>query len=62
MTLSSCEAEYVAASYVACQAAWVEMLLEELEIMEPKKMKLFIDNKSAINLENTQFVMVEVST
>ena len=52
MALSSCEAEYVAASYAACQAAWIEMLLEELKIMEPKKIKLFVDNKSAINLAN----------
>ena len=52
VALSSCEAEYVAASYAACQAAWIEMLLEELKIMEPKKIKLFVDNKSAINLAN----------
>lgn len=26
------------------------MLLEELKIMEPKKMKLFVDNKSGIDL------------
>ena len=51
VALSSCEAEYVAASYAACQAAWIEMLLEELRIME-SKMKLFVDNKSAINLAN----------
>ena len=47
----SCEADYVAASYAACQAAWIEMLLEELRIME-SKMKLFVDNKSTINLAN----------
>jgi hypothetical protein len=52
VALSSCEAEYVAASYAACQAAWIEMLLEELKIMEPKNIKLFVDNKSAINLVN----------
>ena len=28
------------------------MLLEELKIMEPKKIKLFVNNKSAINLAN----------
>ena len=52
MALSSCEVEYVAVSYVACQAAWIEILLEELKIMGPKKMKLFVDNKSTINLAN----------
>lgn len=29
VALSSCEVEYVAVSYVACQALWLEMLLEE---------------------------------
>ena len=38
VALPLCEAEYVVASYAACQAAWIEMLLEELKIMEPKKM------------------------
>lgn len=52
MDLSSYEAEYVVASYAACLATWIEMLLETLKIMELKKMKLFFDNKSVINLEN----------
>ncbi|XP_058766193.1 secreted RxLR effector protein 161-like [Vicia villosa] len=46
--LSSCEAKYVVASY----AAWIKMLLEELKIMEPKNMKLFVNNKSAIEVTN----------
>lgn len=50
--LSSCEAEYIDASYSACQAAWMEMLLKEFKIMEPKKTKLFVDNNSAIDLTN----------
>lgn len=52
MVLSSCEAEYVTASYVACQVAWIEMLLKELKIMESKIIKLFVDNKLAIDMEN----------
>lgn len=52
MDLSSCEAEYVAASYATCQAAWIEILLEEIKIIEPMKMKLFVNNKSAIDLVN----------
>ncbi|XP_050890987.1 secreted RxLR effector protein 161-like [Lathyrus oleraceus] len=51
-TLSSCEAKYVVASYAACQATWIEMLLEELKITEPRKMKLFVDNKLAIDMTN----------
>lgn len=55
VALSSCKVEYVAVSY----ATWIEMLLEELKIMEPKKMKLFVDNKSTIDMENH---FIEVST
>lgn len=52
VALSPCKSEYVVASYATCQAIWIKMLLEELKIMEPKKMKMFVDNKSAIDLEN----------
>lgn len=52
VAFSSCEVEYVAILYAACQAAWIEMLLEELKIMEPKQMKMFNDNKSAIDMGN----------
>lgn len=52
LTLSSCEAEYVAASYAACEAAWIKMLIEKLKVMEPEKMKMFVDNKSVIDLTN----------
>lgn len=40
------------ASYATCQAVWIEMLPEELKIMEPKKMKLFVNNKLVIDLSN----------
>ena len=33
LDLSSCEVEYVVASYVACQAPWIEMMLEELKLI-----------------------------
>jgi hypothetical protein len=52
VALSSCEAEYVAASYAACQAVWIEMLLKELLINNAVKVKLLVDNKSAIDLAN----------
>lgn len=48
VALSSCKAEYVVISY----ATWIEMLLEELKLMEPMKMKLFVENKSSIDMEN----------
>ncbi|WJX39555.1 DNA helicase [Trifolium repens] len=52
VALSSCEAEYVAASFAACQANWIEMLLSELKAVEVTKMKVLVDNKSAIDLAN----------
>lgn len=46
----SYEAEYIADSYAACQALWIENLLAELKIDVKRPLKLMIDNKSAINL------------
>lgn len=50
VALSSCEAEYVAASFSACQALWLSMLMEEMGLRSSNVMKLMIDNKSAIDL------------
>jgi hypothetical protein len=50
VALSSCEAEYMAASNAACQAVWLSRLLGEITGEEPKKMKLMVDNISAIAL------------
>ncbi|CAJ2637099.1 unnamed protein product [Trifolium pratense] len=50
VALSSCEAEYIAGSYAACQALWMRSVLEELQIDVKKPITLQIDNQSAINL------------
>jgi len=50
VALSSCEAEFMAATAAACQALWLRSLLAELTGEELKKIKLFVDNKSAIAL------------
>jgi len=50
VALSSCEAEYVAGSSAACQANWMQNVLEELMIKLEQPIKLLIDNKSAIDL------------
>lgn len=50
VALSSCEAEYIAASFGACQALWIETLLDEMKLEVCRPMKLLIDNKSTINL------------
>lgn len=50
VALSSCEAEYVAASTAACQAVWLAGLLQEImgTLVTPPRLK--VDNKSAIAL------------
>ena len=50
ITLSTCEAEYIAACHAACQDLWLESLLEELKVGFDGYVDLLIDNKSAINL------------
>ena len=50
VALSSCEAEYIAGSYAACQAIWLDSLLDELKFEAKKPIKLLIDNKLVINL------------
>jgi hypothetical protein len=50
VALSSCEAEYMAASTASCQAVWLRRLLAKMVGEEPQKIKLFMDNQSAIPL------------
>ncbi|BAT81652.1 hypothetical protein VIGAN_03143300 [Vigna angularis var. angularis] len=50
VALSSCEAEYIAGSYVACQGIWLEEVLRELMIPVKAPLQLKIDNVSIINL------------
>ncbi|OIT36790.1 abc transporter c family member 10 [Nicotiana attenuata] len=50
VTLSTCEAEYVAACSCVCHAIWLRSLLEELHQPQKDATKIFVDNKSAIEL------------
>ena len=50
MALSTCEAEYVAASHCVCHAIWLRRLLSELNCPQQKSTEVRIDNKSAIEL------------
>nr|XP_043611542.1 secreted RxLR effector protein 161-like [Erigeron canadensis] len=50
VALSSCEAEYMAASSASCQAVWLKELFEELMGCKTKPVTLRIDNTSAIAL------------
>jgi hypothetical protein len=50
VALSSCEADYIAATTAATQAIWMARLLGELLGREPEVVELKVDNKSALAL------------
>ncbi|RDY06163.1 hypothetical protein CR513_09892, partial [Mucuna pruriens] len=47
VTLSTCEAEYVAGTSCMCQAIWLRRLLKEFNMNQEESTKIHIDNKSA---------------
>ncbi|RDY06797.1 Copia protein, partial [Mucuna pruriens] len=44
------KAEYIATSEIACQVVWLEALVKDLQVENLRKIKLLVDNKSAIDL------------
>nr|GEW35625.1 hypothetical protein [Tanacetum cinerariifolium] len=50
VALSSCEAEFMAATGAACQAIWLANLVKELTGHHVAPIKLYVDNKSDIAL------------
>ena len=50
VALSSCEAEFMAATEAAKQAIWLQELLSEVVNKESRRVTLHVDNKSAIQL------------
>lgn len=50
VTLSSCEAEYIAAAASTCQGVWLTRLLKDLMREEHKVLVLKVDNESVIGL------------
>lgn len=50
VALSTCEAEFMAATAAACQAVWLRKLLGQLTGNYVGPVVLYIDNKSAIDL------------
>jgi hypothetical protein len=50
VALSSCEVEYIASANTACQGIWLSRFLGELLGVQAPKVKLLVDNKSAIAL------------
>ncbi|KAK6147714.1 hypothetical protein DH2020_018626 [Rehmannia glutinosa] len=50
VTLSTCEAEYVAATSCVSHAIWLRNLLKELSMSQEDPTEIYVDNKSAIAL------------
>ncbi|KAG6401917.1 hypothetical protein SASPL_138785 [Salvia splendens] len=50
VTLSTCEAEYVAATFSVCHAVWLRSLLAKLGWSQNEPTTICVDNKSAIAL------------
>ncbi|OAE23661.1 hypothetical protein AXG93_2079s1090 [Marchantia polymorpha subsp. ruderalis] len=50
VALSSCEAEYIAATSAACQATWLRRLLEDMIGKQSDTITIYMDNKSTIQL------------
>ncbi|KAK2985059.1 hypothetical protein RJ640_022937 [Escallonia rubra] len=50
VTLSTCEAEYVAATSTVCHAIWLRSLLNELSFIQDESTHIYVDNKSTIAL------------
>ncbi|XP_040931886.1 secreted RxLR effector protein 161-like [Gossypium hirsutum] len=61
VTLSTCEAEYVAASWCMCHAIWLRNLLDELEQQQLGVTEIRVDNKSAIELAKNPVNMREAN-
>lgn len=50
VALSSCEAEFMAATAAACQGVWLRNLLMQITGMKRCPVVIYVDNKSAIDL------------
>ena len=45
VTLSSCEAEYIACTHCACQVVWLRLLFDELGFLQLQPTLLYCDNR-----------------
>ena len=49
IALSTCEAEYIAATACACQAMWLAYILSKLNLANENPVTIFLDNKYVIH-------------
>ncbi|XP_052487930.1 secreted RxLR effector protein 161-like [Gossypium raimondii] len=62
VTLSTTEAEYVAAASCACQSVWMQRIWKQIKGTQSKPVKIFCDNSSTIKLAKSQSFMEEINT
>ena len=48
--LSSCEAEFMAATMVACQGIWLRRLISEITGQKVPPVTMMVDNRSSLDL------------
>ena len=61
VALSSCEVKYISLTLAACQGVWLADLIAELIGRCVKLVRIFVDNKSAVDLEKIQSFIVNPS-
>ncbi|GKC55019.1 hypothetical protein Tco_1077764 [Tanacetum coccineum] len=52
-TLSSCEAEYVAATSCVCHVIWLRSMLKELHMEQEDAIEIYVDNKKDVGVIHT---------
>jgi len=62
VTLSTTEAEFIAAASCACQAVWLRRILEKLRHIQSKSTIVYCDNNSAIKLSKNPVMHGAVNT
>jgi Reverse transcriptase (RNA-dependent DNA polymerase) len=62
VTLSTCEAEYVAASSYVCHSLWLRKLLKKMNFSQEKATNIRVDNKSQLSWRKIQCIMKGAST
>ena len=56
ITLSSCEAEYIALCEAVKQALWFRRLLSQIGFKQTKPVRVYVDNQGAIDLAKNRKV------
>ena len=57
VALSSTEAEYQSVAMAACEVAWLRKLLDDFGLLVDRKVVIYCDNLSSIQLVGTQCIM-----